>query len=173
MLVQFAGPPCSGKSTLAADLAARTGWPHLSMDGTRARILPDAAHTRADRAAAYRAMHFAADLLLRAGASVILDAPYGHAEDREEVARILAATGARWKYIECRVSLTGALRRFHARVPDAVRLDLNAEAVERLVREYPYTEDGLVLDTEEIAPEECKRRIAQFCDLTGAQQLFS
>ena len=39
--------------------------------------MPDAAHTRADRAVAYRAMHLAAELLAGAGVSVILDAPAG------------------------------------------------------------------------------------------------
>ncbi len=58
------------------------------MDATRQRILPGAPHTREDRKAAYRAMHFAAELLLDAGAGVVLDAPYGHREDREDLARI-------------------------------------------------------------------------------------
>src|SRR3954447_6608285 len=84
-LIVFSGPPCSGKSTLAAEVARRLSLPHLSMDATRRRILPDAPHTRADRQAAYRAMHWAAELLLDAGASAVLDAPYGHAEDRADL----------------------------------------------------------------------------------------
>ena len=64
MLIVFAGPPCAGKSTLAAEVARRRDLPVLSMDATRRRILPAAAHTRADRQVAYRAMHLAAELLL-------------------------------------------------------------------------------------------------------------
>jgi predicted kinase len=116
MLIVIAGPPCSGKSTLAAELARRLGIAHLSMDATRQRILPGAAHTHADREAAYRAMHFAAELLLGACASAILDAPYRHREEREEVARI---GGGQLKRIECRVTPETAARRFRERGPDA------------------------------------------------------
>ena len=159
VLIVFAGPPCSGKTTLAAQLARRLRLPHLSMDATRRRILPDAPHTRADRQAAYRAMHFAAELLLAAGSGVILDAPDGHPEDRVEMEGI---GFGRMKLIECRVSLPAALRRFRERGPDPVRLDLTEDLVERLVREYPYTAAGLTLDTEALSERECLARIAAF-----------
>ncbi len=155
-LIVFAGPPCSGKSTLAARLARRLGIPHLSMDATRERILPGAAHTRDDRRAAYRAMHLAAELLLDAGAGAILDAPYGHPEDREELARI--ARG-RMRMVECRISPEEAVRRFRARGPDAVRLDLTEEIVERMAREYRYSGEGITLDTEAMSEEECLGRL--------------
>ncbi len=156
MLIVFAGPPCAGKSTLAEELARRRHLPHLSMDATRERILPTARHTRNDREVAYRAMHFAAELLLGAGVTAILDAPYGHPEDRAELARI---AGAQLKLIECRVSPETALARFRQRGPDAVRKDLTEELVQRLVREYPYAGEGLLLDTGQLPPAQCLERI--------------
>jgi predicted kinase len=129
------------------------------MDATRQRILPRAEHTRADREVAYRAMHFAAELLLHAGASAILDAPYGHAGDREELRRI--ATGHE-KWIECRVSPETAVARFRQRGPDAVRRDLTSDLVSQTAREFPYTGGGLVLDTEALSFEECLRRIEDY-----------
>ena len=130
------------------------------MDATRRRILPAAAHTRADRQVAYRAMHLAAELLLAAGASAILDAPYGHQEDREELARIAADADVR--LIECRVSPETAVSRFRQRGPDPVRLDLTEELVRRMVREYRYTRAGLMVDTEAESQRECLERIENY-----------
>ena len=62
------------------------------MDATRQRLMPHARRTRADREVAYRTMHWAADLLLAAGAGAVLDAPYGHFEDRAELAHVCAGT---------------------------------------------------------------------------------
>jgi predicted kinase len=160
VLIIFAGPSCSGKSTLAAEVARRRGLPHLSMDATRQRLMPTAAHTRADRQVAYRAMLFAADLLLAAGAGVVLDAPYGHVEDRAELARVAAG---RDKLIECRVAPETAALRLRARgIPDPQRPDLTEALVARLNREYHYSRLGLLLDTDLLSPEECLARIDRY-----------
>jgi predicted kinase len=160
VLIVFAGPACSGKSTLAAEVARGRGWPHLSMDATRQRLMPQASHTRADREVAYRAMLFAAELLLDAGSGAILDAPYGHPQDRAELARV--ARG-RWKLIECRVSEEAAIERLRARgIPDPSRPDLTEERVARLNREYRYTGEGLLLDTDKLSVDECMARIENY-----------
>lgn len=136
------------------------------MDATRQRLMPTASHTRADRAVAYRAMLFAAELLLAAGAGAVLDAPYGHAEDRADLERVAAG---RWKLIECRVSPEVAVERLRARgIPDPSRPDLTEERVERLNREFPYTGAGLQLDTGKFSVEECLARIENY--LATAQE---
>jgi predicted kinase len=154
-LIVLAGPPCSGKTTIALELARRSDLPHLAMDAVRARILPNAPHNRADRQVAYRAMHLAAELLLRSRAVAILDAPYGHAEDREELAGI---AGPELRLIECRVSPETAVRRFRERGPDPIRLDLTEELVFTTARDYAYTLAALLLDTDSLSLEECCRR---------------
>jgi len=82
------------------------------MDATRQRLLPEAAHTRADRKVAYRGMHFAAELLLAAGAGAVLDAPYDQPENRAELARI---AGSECKLIECHVTPGVAAARLRER----------------------------------------------------------
>jgi predicted kinase len=157
VLIVFSGPACSGKSTLAEMVARRRGLPHLSMDATRQRLMPAASHTRADREIAYRAMHFAAELLLAAGAGAVIDAPYGHAEDRAELRSMSAG---RYKMIECRVSPETATARLRARgIPDPSRPDLTEERAARLNREHPYTGEGLLLDTDQLSVDECLARI--------------
>jgi predicted kinase len=159
-LIVFSGPPCAGKSTVAAGLAAQRRLPHLQMDATRGRILPDSPHTREDRRTAYRAMHFAAGLLLQYGPGVILDAPYGHREDRDEVAAMAISTGAPAFLIECSVSPANAVARLAARGPDPIRIDLTPARVDEMVRNFRYTGLGLLLASDALDPEECLRRAA-------------
>jgi len=155
VVIAIAGPPCAGKSTVAAALARRLGVTHLSMDGVRRRILPGAAHTRADRQVAYRAMLMAAELLHAAGAGVILDAPYGHQEDRDALAEL------RPLWVECRVSPDEAVRRFRARGFDAERPDLTEEVVRESAETYRYRDAAIVLDTEAMDVEECVNAVEQ------------
>jgi predicted kinase len=166
-LVVFAGPACSWKTTLAAPLASRLGIPHLQMDETRVRLMPDSPHTRADRAIAYRAMHFAAEVLLGQKVSVILDAPYGHPEDRREIHEIARRTGAYLLLVECRVSPAEAVRRFRNRGPDSMRPDLTEQRVEELARQYAYTGEGLLVDTDAFSPGQCLSLIERYERTTG------
>src|SRR4051812_24808921 len=99
------------------------------MDATRQRLLPGAAHTRADRQVAYRAMAWAAELL----DAVVLDAPYGHIEDRVAIAHLAPV------WVECRVSPETAVARLRARGFDAERPDLTEEIVRESARTYVYS----------------------------------
>jgi predicted kinase len=161
-LIVFSGPPCSWKSTLAAQLARKRELPHLEMDRTRRRLMPRSEHTREDRQIAYRAMLYAAELLLERGLDVVLDAPYGHAEDRRELSETAERTAARLFLIECAVSPEMAVERFRRRGPDAVRRDLTEERVKELVGSFHYQNTGLWLDTNLLPAEVCLQRVEAY-----------
>ena len=74
MIVVLSGPPCSGESMLGEILSRTRAMTHLEMDAIRPRLRPEAAHTREDRAIAYRAMHLTAEVLAARGESVIANA---------------------------------------------------------------------------------------------------
>jgi predicted kinase len=154
-LVVLSGPACSGKTALAVGLAPLIHAPHLEMDEVRARLIPDSSHTRHDRIIAYRAMSLAAELLLGCGQSVILDAQYGHPEDRRDLEEVAARTASALYLIECRIAPEVALRRFAERGPDHVRLDLTAERVLDDARTFAYCGRGLAIDTARQSPERC------------------
>lgn len=138
-LVVFAGPPCSGKSATARLL----GWPHLEMDEARASILPAAAHTREDRAVAYRAVLWTAAHILRLGQTVIVDGGFGHAEDRIGCQRV---AGGQLYVVEFRVGLNVALERNRARMGHHPGLDLTDDRVAEIVGSYPWSNAGLTVD---------------------------
>jgi len=161
-LIVIAGPPCSGKSTLADELSRRLNIASLSMDGVRRRILPGAAHTRADREVAYRAMHLAAECVLRSGGCIILDAPYGHAEDRRDLFSVAEVSRARLLLVELKVSPEMAAERLRNRGPDPERPDLTETIVAQSAREYPYSGSGLLLDTEVSSPDKALQRVIEW-----------
>jgi predicted kinase len=161
-ILVVAGPPCSGKSAVASWLREQTGAEHLEMDAMRQRILPEAAHTRADRQVAYRAMHRLAAVLVRQNACSILDATYRHRSDRRDLADELAAMlemrPEPFFLAEFRVTPATALARHRRRGRDA-RLDLTDHRVAQLVTEHAYADCGLLLDSEKLSIESLGQRV--------------
>jgi predicted kinase len=163
-LTVFAGPACSGKTTLAGILAVERNWPHLAMDATRVRLMPDSGHTRGDRAIAYRAMHLAAELLLTHGVHTILDAPYGHRSDREEIAELAGRAKASMLLVECAVTPEAAAERHRARAGGHPGLDLTPGRVVEIVRGYRFSRLGLMLDTSRQSLHECMARLRDYLE---------
>src|SRR3972149_3227826 len=85
MLIVLSGPPCSGKTTLAAMLSRRREHPHLQMDRFRSGLLPWSHHGRIAIDFAYWTMHRTASILLRLDRSVVLDSTYARTQQRSDV----------------------------------------------------------------------------------------
>lgn len=128
-MVLVGGTPGTGKSTLAAGLAARTGWSVLRSDEVRDRVAVSAAgqgppgpaaygegrYLASRRRRVYRELIEAAVERLGLGESVILDASWGAAADRRAAREAAAAAHAPVVELRCHAPREVAWRRIAAR----------------------------------------------------------
>lgn len=155
-LVVVTGLSGTGKSTVAARLAARTGWTHLNSDRIRkelagmdptARPAPgpesERLYSPAFSARTYRALFDGAEVGLGAGQGVIVDATFTRRVDRDTARALARRSGVPLLVVECRCSDAEVSRRLAARARDdrdasdatwAVYLDQQRHA-------DPYTDD--------------------------------
>jgi predicted kinase len=137
LFIAVAGPPCSGKSTLAECIASPLGAVRLEMDHFRLRLLPQSRHSVEDRDVAYRAMHLTAEIVARQSAHVVVDATYTAAPCRAGLVEAVERVNALLFLIECHVDAALAVRRFRLRGAHAA-VDLTESRVAALAVEYPY-----------------------------------
>jgi predicted kinase len=146
-LLVIAGPPCSGKSTLAEAIEKRLRYRWLSIDRILGKLIPNSDHGETDRDIAYRAVHLLANELLRVGCNILVDATYGRAPHREAVAMLATTSGVSVYLIECRVSPEIAAARFRKRTYHPA-VDLDESRVCHLASQYRYSGQGLIIDAE-------------------------
>lgn len=146
-LIVFAGPPCAGKSTLAAELSSELGVDHVEMDRVRFRLMPTLGHERATIDFAYQAMHFAVQLALERGETIIVDSTYGRLAQRRELETVAKTTQAPLFLVQCKISPRAAMDRFKLRAPSHPATDLTETRVGLLAERYPYSPVGLLLET--------------------------
>lgn len=141
-LIVLTGPPCSGKSTLAGQLATILGASVLDIDQIRESVIPNSRQSQEDRDIAYRCMHLVAQKLLEVGANtVILTATYSRRSPRQWLRSLAVSKPAQICILACQVSPQIAIARFRSRKPGHPAVDLTEDSVQRQVMDYPY---GLV-----------------------------
>lgn len=147
-LVLFSGPPGVGKSTLSYALARRTGWAVLTKDGI------DRTCERLNLAAwspiaAYQIMLDLADLNLRQGVSMILDAVFPKSGFRQQAIDIAARRQAQFHAIVCHCSDPRAWQRRVTQRPEMVPgwTPADWEEAQRVAASYDvWTGPHLLLD---------------------------
>lgn len=138
-LIVVTGPPCAGKSTLAAELGATMGALVLDIDQIRQAVIPNSRQTQEDRDVAYRCMHLIAQKLLEAGVNqVILVATYSRRKPRQWLRSLAEKTSAHVCALACKVSPDIAVARFRSRKPGHAAVDLTEDLVQRQVTDYEY-----------------------------------
>lgn len=138
-LIVLSGPPCSGKSTLAEQLAAIFGAIVLDIDQVREGVIPNSEQSQEDRDIAYRCMHLVSQKLLEVGANhVILTATYSRRNPRQWLRSLADSESAQVCVLACQVSPEIAISRFRSRKPGHPAVDLTEDSVQRQVIDYPY-----------------------------------
>lgn len=127
VLLACCGRSGTGKSTVAADLAATLGAVHLSTDVLRRARHPAGGAARHGeglyrpqaRARVYRALADRAARELAAGRSVVADATFLRRRDRDRLRAAAGAAGRPLAFLECRADAATVRARLAARPPGA------------------------------------------------------
>jgi predicted kinase len=155
-LVAVGGLSGTGKTTLAAALAARLGGPlgalHLRTDVIRKRLagvadderLPPESYTKQASDRVYAEMMRLADAALGAGWPVIVDAVFLDPAERRAVGDIAARHGVPWQGVWLTAPVKTLRARVTGRVGDAS--DATAEVVDRQVGRSAPVDDWANLD---------------------------
>jgi predicted kinase len=159
------GPPASGKSALAARLAAASGWPHLATDAVRKELagVQPTARARTEHYSAAFSDRTYRELLARAqGATaggepgVLLDGNFPTAARRAQAMAAARSVGAVLLCLHVQVDAATARQRASARTGDPAAIsDADASVAERLraAFEPPSAAEGTsVLDLDGTRP---------------------
>ena len=145
VVLVLAGPPASGKSTLAGELSRRSGLEVLSSDVMRKRTagLPPSerapldAYTPERTVENYRELGRCAARSVASGTGVLVDATCGTRRERRELLSALGAEQASMLFVQCRVPLACALERAAERMAAPTRVsDATPDVVARLFERY-------------------------------------
>lgn len=174
-LVLVGGPPGTGKSTLAGDLADRLGCTVLSSDRVRKELagipaersahaaVDEGIYTPAHTRATYDELLGRAESLLRRGESVVLDASWSDAHDRTTAAAVAGGTSSVLVALRCRLDEQRAAARIHARTTISDADEAIAAALRH--REDPWPE-STAIDTAQ-SPAECATRAVAAVEAAG------
>lgn len=163
-LLVVSGPPCSGKSSLAAALSKELRFHWIEVDRVLSSLIPKSDRRKSHRDIAHRAAFLIAEKLLSLSRPVILDATYRTFAQRKSVETCALKAGAQLYLIQCQVSPQEAVDRYRRR-SNHPAIDLNPARIRRLADRYPYSRNGLVLPAKSF-PVESVRLAKRYVQLS-------
>jgi aminoglycoside phosphotransferase family enzyme/predicted kinase len=141
LVLAICGPPASGKSQLAATLAASHGLPVLNSDLVRKELAGIAPHERAPQSAysadftdrTYDELAARAARVLGQGTTVVVDATFGRRRDRDVLRRRIAGS-ADVVFVECLAPAAVLAERARIRAQDPARISDATEPIAQRAR---------------------------------------
>ena len=170
-VVAVAGIMGCGKSTLAAALAQKLGWPHYSSDVKRKQLagispnarLPQSAYSAARTREVYAALEAEAATAVDAGIGVITDAQFGKRMERADIAATVAPAHGAFTLVLCDAPDEVVKERMLRREQDPARVsDATADLLEQARRNFEAVGDDeglnvVRIDTREPLEENVER----------------
>lgn len=142
-IIVICGPACTGKSTFARILAESESRELIIHDDVLTEMKPDSDRNSEDRLDALIEMHMQAVALVSAGLKIVLEGTYSRAQYRSHL--ISTFQDIPLCIAQVRTPAEVAVERFTHR-KNHPGIDLTAQRVEQLNREYPYSELVTVID---------------------------
>jgi len=156
-----AGPPLSGKSTVAKAFAIKKHWTYMEVDSILSLLIPSSNRCLEHRKLGYRATHRLVGVLLEFGRNVIVDCTYSRIFYRQDLVSVVNRAKGSLYLAEFYVDRENALSRFESRRGHPA-IDLTEDRVSDLVAAYPYSNTGLSIDLSVINVEEAIDNISHF-----------